>query len=91
MTDKQRAEFVEKWALVLNVPSRHGPGANLLGMLLEYDKLNDDRWARLKEFVEAQIAHCELNRIISGLDRDTPFWETYRIILAEIERLEEGK
>jgi hypothetical protein len=58
-------------------------------MLLEYDKLNGDRLARLKEFVEADL---EQATAIS----DDAFYDGIRIearsILAEISRLEkEGK
>jgi len=89
MTDKQRAEFVEKrvgefydavadtWEQVAQ---------RLEKFLLEYDKLNGDKLERLKEFVEGELFE---------LHTDSPKCSALteaQIILAEIERLErEGK
>jgi len=54
----------------------------------KYDKLNGNRWEGLKEFVMQEKIDLEN----PGLDQNSigSFWEAQRI-LAEIERLEEGK
>jgi len=90
MTDKERAEFVERNAedlrglLILDDVI-----LGLTQLLLEYDKLNGDKWARLKEFVRTKAVSntWELDGVpfsIEAIDVKT--------ILAEIERLEkEGR
>jgi hypothetical protein len=102
MTDKQRAEFVEKWAkhLIFEISGgdiddrEHEKRVTdfvvrlLVKMLLEYDKLNGDKLARLKEFVRTKAVSntWELDGVpfsIEAIDVKT--------ILAEIERLEEGR
>jgi hypothetical protein len=84
MTDKERQEFVDRYAEKFNVTEN-----NILVLLADYDKLNGDRLERLKEFVEADL---ERATAIS----DDAFYDGIRIearsILAEISRLEkEGK
>jgi len=105
MNDK-RQEFVEKWAkktfkkddkagLVDFIMFDIDNLIHLLGkMLLAYDKLNGDKWAKVKELVEKRSV------IRAILLKDSPK-EAYfkkgqiyesQAILAEIERLEkEGK
>jgi hypothetical protein len=92
MTDKQRAEFVERWLPIMPFATGYerNRSRNLLDkMLLEYDKLNGDKWARLKEFVRTKAVSntWELDGVpfsIEAIDVKT--------ILAEILRLEkEGK
>ena len=68
----------------------------LLKMLLEYDKLNGDRWERLKEFVLREILRSRDNELATDKTTVKKQWQRTqimgRIILAEIGRLEkEGK
>ena len=91
MTDKQRQEFRDKWMGEFYdsvTDTWEELEQRFDQMLLAYDKLNGDRLVRLKEFVEADL---ERATAIS----DDAFYDGIRIearsILAEIERLEEGR
>ena len=89
MTDK-RQEFINKWQnhLEIEMDGHTGYPAKwqLRDLLAAYDKLNGDRWERLKEFVEKEEEENEAKPsfddyyIGEGAEID--------IILAEIERLE---
>jgi hypothetical protein len=92
MIDKQRAEFVGRWAHKIDWEFNDTEPEYRKAidqMLAEYDKLNGDRWARVKEFVwtmRKQLSwyygHQEIQIVRENLDN----------ILAEIERLEnQGK
>jgi hypothetical protein len=102
MTDKERAEFAEKWSGNLTefiteidrIPY-DAKRKFIKSMLLEYNKLNGDRLARLKEFVKDQIAlkvREEKKAIVPGY-----IWRLKEAegmcgeILAEISRLEGEK
>jgi uncharacterized protein YutD len=77
MTDKQRQEFRDKWMGEFYdsvTDTREELEQRFDQMLLAYDKLNGDKWARLKEFVEKDTEECDL----------------VKKIFAEISRLEEG-
>ena len=94
MSDK-RQEFVEKWVKIFNPkvnPSDEWVRGTLARMLLEYDKLNGDKLARLKESVEADLERT--NSILSSRRTDELYLGMRleaKSILAEIERLEEGR
>ena len=103
MTDKERQEFREKWAkhLIFEISGgdiddrEHEKRVTdfvvrlLVKMLLEYDKLNGDKLARLKESVEADLERT--NSILSSRRTDELYLGMRleaKSILAEIERLE---
>jgi len=93
MSDK-RQEFVGKWTgrLFVHFSGKEYMSLDMLdevrALLLEYDKLNGDRWARLKEFVEAELLNVQS---VAGDDWYRGQKAALNTIKNEILWLEEGK
>jgi hypothetical protein len=89
MSDKQRQEFMDRYAEKFNVTEN-----NILVLLADYDKLNGDKWEGLREFVERELGESERILNSKGIHEIFMKYESaaripaYKQILAEILRLE---